>query len=317
MLIQKTRLLATCLLALTAASCAPIDPLAAAPPAPVLAIDPVVVNIAVGAGSEDGIVTRVTLPAEGEHLPVIIFSHGNRLSRTDYDPLVRSLARAGFAVVQPDHPDASVDGLMPDGGGGGPDTWKVRVRALKALAENIDRLEQASPLLAGRFDPSKLVALGHSYGGHSVALAMGAKPALPVEDLSVPGFKAAVLLAPPGGFAGTSETWRERLPYLDVDYGTMRGPVLVINGEADDSVMTSEGPGWHDDPFVQAAEGQGICLMKIPEAGHYLGGIDSFLRPPGDASAERREQVFGTIAAFFNAALAGTGTPSGAPYACK
>ena len=97
--------------------------------------------------------------------------------------------------------------------------------------------------------------------------------------------------------------WRERAPYLDVDYGAMRGPMLVINGADDDSVMTTEGPGWHDIPFSRAPVGQGICLMTVAGAGHYLGGIDSFLRPPGDATADRRDLVFGAIRAFLDKAL--------------
>jgi predicted dienelactone hydrolase len=235
-------------------------------------------------------------------LPVVVLSHGNRLSRTDYDPLVRFLARNGFAVIQPDHPDASVDGLMISDGGG-PDTWMIRAMQLRAVAENIEVIASHSSLLAARMDPDRMVVIGHSYGGHSAALAMGARPAISSADFAVTQFRAAILLAPPGDFDGMTEEWRKRAPYLDVDYGAMRGPMLIINGGIDDSVMTTQGPRWHDVPFTRGPTGQGICLMTVEGAGHYLGGIDSFLRPPGDASTGRRDLVFSAIRSFLDKAL--------------
>ena len=44
----------------------------------IVSVDPVVAP-----GSRDGPVMRITYPAEGSRLPVIILSHGNRLSRMD------------------------------------------------------------------------------------------------------------------------------------------------------------------------------------------------------------------------------------------
>tara|TARA_R110001606_G_scaffold83929_1_gene191072 strand:+ start:3944 stop:4924 length:981 start_codon:yes stop_codon:yes gene_type:complete len=282
---------------------------ALAQPETVITIDPITIGIKndismVGSASVDvdPLIMRVTVPEKGDHLPVVVLSHGNRLSRTDYDPLVRFLARNGFAVIQPDHPDASVDGLMISDGGG-PDTWMIRAMQLRAIAENIDVLASHSPLLAARLDPDRMVVMGHSYGGHSAALAMGARPAISSEDLSMPQFRAAILLAPPGDFDGMTDEWRERAPYLDVDYGAMRGPMLIINGGIDDSVMTTQGPRWHDVPFTRGSTGQGICLMTVEGAGHYLGGIDSFLRPPGDASTSRRDLVFSAVRSFLDKAL--------------
>jgi hypothetical protein len=42
----------------------------------------------------------------------------------------------------------------------------------------------------------------------------------------------------------------------------------------------------------------------VPGAGHYLGGIDSPLRPPaGDATPARRARVIGATIAFLDAKL--------------
>ncbi|GDY52108.1 hypothetical protein SVIO_027310 [Streptomyces violaceusniger] len=49
---------------------------------------------------------RVTAPATGHHLPVVIFSHGMSLGMDDYAPLVDFWAAHGFVVIQPTHLDS-------------------------------------------------------------------------------------------------------------------------------------------------------------------------------------------------------------------
>src|SRR3546814_13535636 len=97
-----------------------------------------------------------------------------------------------------------------------------------------------------------------------------------------PSIRAAVLLAPPGDAAGLTEDWKRRAPYLKLDWTTMRGPVLTINGGADMTPLTDRGPGWHDDPYKPGPVGRDVCLLVVAGGGRDLGGTASPLRaPPG------------------------------------
>src|SRR3546814_7708535 len=87
------------------------SPAATSQEAQVTTVDPVMLRD----GSANGMVVRLSFPSRGRDLPVVILSHGNRLSREDYRPLVAALARAGYLVVQPDHADASIGGFAPPG----------------------------------------------------------------------------------------------------------------------------------------------------------------------------------------------------------
>src|SRR3546814_9350502 len=95
-----------------------------------------------------------------------------------------------------------------------------------------------------------------------------------------PSIRAAVLLAPPGDAAGLTEEWKRRAPYLKLDWTTMRGPVLTINGGADMTPLTDRGPGWHDDPYKLGPVGRDMCLMAVAGAGDSMGGVDRPLRAP-------------------------------------
>lgn len=271
------------------------DTAAAAPQ--IVSVDPVI-----GTGG-DAPVMRVTFPARGDRLAIVILSHGNRLSRADYQPLVAALARSGHVVVQPDHPDASDDGFAPKAPQPG-DAWRRRVEQVRWIVDHAGQLAGDVPALRGRIDPHRIAVVGHSFGGHTVALAMGATVAGQSAIRPIAGLSAAIMLAPPGGYDGLTPEWKARAAYLRTDWQTMRGPALVINGGADTTPLTDQGPRWHDDTFTQAPAGGDICLMVVKDAGHYLGGIDSVLRPPtGDATPERREAVVRTIVTFLGARL--------------
>ncbi|MBB5708650.1 alpha/beta hydrolase family protein [Sphingopyxis panaciterrulae] len=279
------------------------SPAATAQEAQVTTVDPVMLRD----GSAKGMVVRLSFPSRGRDLPVVILSHGNRLSREDYRPLVAALARAGYLVVQPDHADASIGGFAPPGPQPD-DVWRTRIEQVRWIAAHPDVPVRGVAALRGRVDTSRIAIIGHSFGGHTAALAMGATIEEPdggrLARHDAPSIRAAVLLAPPGDAAGLTEEWKRRAPYLKLDWTTMRGPVLTINGGADMTPLTDRGPGWHDDPYKLGPVGRDMCLMVVAGAGHYLGGIDSPLRPPaGDATPERRARVIGATIGFLNAKL--------------
>lgn len=264
-----------------------------------VSVDPVIITA-------DGqpLAMQVSAPMVGTDLPVVVVSHGNLLSRHDYRPLVAMLVAHGYIVIQPDHPDASQNGFPPPAYPA--DTWLTRLRQITWIGAHVPDVLAAAGLSADRADPAQIVVLGHSFGGQTAALAMGAQ-VRSAGQTEKHVFRAGVLLSAPGNADGLNDRFRPKMPYLDVDWSSMRGPVLMVNGTADVGPMSDNGPGWHDDGFNRARDDADLCLLRVEGAGHYLGGIDSVLRPPaGDATPERRALVFNSIVAFLDHALGRT-----------
>ncbi|MDG4803265.1 hypothetical protein [Micromonospora sp. WMMD980] len=85
-------------------------------------------------GRDLELAVKVTAPATGDHLPVIVFSHGNAWSVDGYEPLVDRWAAAGFAVVQPTRLDSRRHGIGFDDPRFGT-IWRVDDSAWTALGE--------------------------------------------------------------------------------------------------------------------------------------------------------------------------------------
>ncbi|WP_411839037.1 alpha/beta hydrolase family protein [Paracoccus sp. ME4] len=216
---------------------------------------------------------RLTAPAAGDHVPVVILSHGfgpsNAIpSKDGYAPLAQFWAERGMAVIQPTHASARIGGLDP-ALPGGPYFWRERVDELRAVIDGLDLLDRL-PAIAGRLDRDRIAVAGHSLGGHTCSLALGAR--LRGEDFHDPRIRAGVLLAAPGrGGGDLLPAHAARLDFLDVDFTTIRVPTLVVCGERDDPSFTDRGPDWHADAFHDAPGAE--ALLTIRAVGHGLGGI--------------------------------------------
>lgn len=115
-----------------------------------------------------------------------------------------------------------------------------------------------------------VAAAGHSFGGHTVGLLLGARVA--GEDFSDPRITAGILLATPGrGGRDLTQENAARLPFFDVDFSTLTARSLVVCGEADDPHFTTRGPEWHADAFHDAPGAD--TLLTLRGVGHGLGGI--------------------------------------------
>ena len=217
---------------------------------------------------------RLTAPATCDNLPLVLLSHGfgpsNYIpSKDGYAPLAQFWAERGFAVIQPTHASSRVGGLPVDAPGA-PFFWRERVKEMKAVVDRLPEVERQTPGIAGRLDYSRIAAAGHSFGGHTVGLLLGAQ--LNGEDFSDPRISAGILLAAPGrGGKDMTDENAARFPFFDVDFATLKTPSLVVCGDQDDPHFTMRGPEWHADAFHDAPGAE--ALLTMHGVGHGLGGI--------------------------------------------
>lgn len=220
---------------------------------------------------------RLTAPARGNGLPIVILSHGYGPSlyipsKDGYGPLVQFWAERGFAVIQPTHATSRVGGLPADAPGA-PFFWRERVEEITAILDRLADIEEQVPAVAGRLDHQRIAAVGHSFGGHTVSLLLGAR--LFGEVFANPRISAGILLAAPGrGGKDLTPENEERFPFFDLDFTGITTPSLVVCGADDNPRFTPRGPSWHADAYH---DGPGVlALLTLDGVGHGLGGIAGF-----------------------------------------
>ncbi|OXM84791.1 alpha/beta hydrolase family protein [Paenibacillus rigui] len=244
-------------------------------PAPVVSIKSIVLP---AAGRDDNLQVRVSMPAIGSELPIIVFSHGFGSSLDGYGPLVDYWAAHGFVVIQPTHLDSRTLSLPPDD----PRTpliWRFRVEDMKRILDQLNLIEASVPGLSGRLDQSRIAAAGHSWGGQTVSMLLGARVldahGKPGEDMSDPRIKAGVLLATPGkGGPDLAPFAAEHFPFMNPSFSDMSTPTLVVAGDHDQSLLSTRGPDWFTDPYFLSPGSKSLLLLFGAE--HSLGGIAGY-----------------------------------------
>jgi len=272
-------------------------------PAPVVSVRPVV--LPAPARGED-LQVRVSAPATGRELPIIVFSHGFGWSLDGYAPLADFWAAHGFVVIQPTHLDSRTLNITPDD----PryrQIWRLRVEDLKRILDQLDLIEAAVPGLRGRLDRSRVAAAGHSWGGQTVSMLLGARvldaDGVPGEDMSDPRIKAGVLLATAGrGGADLSPFAAEHFPFMNPSFADMTTPTLVIAGDKDQSALSVRGPDWFADPYLLSPGPK--SLLTLFGAEHSLGGIPGYtVTETTDESPERVALIQRLTWAYLRSAL--------------
>ncbi|HEY1642531.1 MAG TPA: chlorophyllase [Streptosporangiaceae bacterium] len=274
-------------------------------PAAVLSVGPLVLA---APGRAVDLQVRVSAPVTGSELPVILLSHGhgssnNLSSLNGYGPLASSWAAQGFVVIQPTHLDSRTLRLDP----GDPDAplyWRSRAEDMKRILDQLEVIEAAVPGLAGRLDRGQVAVAGHSLGGHTASLLLGARLTDPRDgkevNLAEPRITAGVLLAAPGrGGDALSEFAAKNYPFfLTTDFSAMTTPALVVAGDKDTSAhLTVRGAQWHADPYVLSPGPK--SLLTVFDAEHGLGGIAGYdAAETTDENPERVAAVARLTAAY-------------------
>jgi predicted dienelactone hydrolase len=226
----------------------------------------------------------------GRDLPIVVFSHGFGWSLEGYAPLADFWAGHGFAVIQPTHLDSRTLNITPDDPRFA-EIWRVRVEDLTRILDQLDLIEAAVPGLPGRLDRTRIAAAGHSWGGQTASMLLGARvldsDGKPGQDMSDPRVTAGVLLATTGeGGAGLTPFAAEHFPFMNPSFADMSTPALVVAGDHDQSQLSTRGPDWFADPYFLSPGSK--SLLTLFGAEHSLGGIPGYgVTETTDESPER------------------------------
>jgi pimeloyl-ACP methyl ester carboxylesterase len=254
---------------------------------PIISVRPVVIPVP---ERGDDLQVRVSAPESGSRMPVIVFSHGFGLSMDAYAPLVDFWAGHGFVVIQPTHLDSHTLGLSP----ADPrfsDIWRIRVQDLKCVIDALDLVEAAVPGLRGRTDRDRISVAGHSWGGQSASMLLGARvlgaDGEPGPDETDARVKAGVLLATTGLGGGLTPFAAENFSFMNPTFDGMTAPALVVAGGHDQSQLSTRGPDWFTDPYTHSSGSK--SLLTVFGAEHSLGGIHGY--NAADTTDENPERV--------------------------
>lgn len=249
---------------------------------------------------------RVSAPATGRGLPVVVFSHGNGWNLDGYAPLTAFWASRGFVVIQPTHLDSRRNGFGFEHPVF-PSIWTERIADLTRILDQLDTIEAAVPGLTGRVDRSRVAAAGHSWGGQTAQSLLGARIFDDAghigTDLSDSRVTAGILFAATGvGGDDLHPFAQANFPFMRPAFQELTTPTLVVAGDHDQSTMSSRGPDWFTDAFTHSPGA--TDLLSLYDAEHSLGGIVGYeVAETTDENPERVAVIQRMSTAYLRTAL--------------
>lgn len=277
---------------------------------PVVSVSPVALPVA---GRPVDLQMRVSAPVTGYDLPILLLSHGqgfsnNLSSLNGYAPLAHFWAAHGFVVIQPTHLGSKTIALDADTTGA-PFFWRSRVEDMSRIIDRLDLVEASVPGLAGRLDTSRIAVAGHSMGGHTAGMLLGARLIDPDDgeevDLADHRIKAGILLAAPGdGGASLNDFATQAVPFFrEPRFAAMTTPALIVVGDQDASkYLCVRGPAWHADAYRLGTGPKSLLTLYGGE--HILGGVSGYdAAETTDESPERVAAVQRMTWAYLRSAL--------------
>ncbi|KAF8195836.1 Alpha/Beta hydrolase protein [Mycena galopus ATCC 62051] len=237
---------------------------------------------------------RVTVPATGDALPIVLLAHGQGRSNwvssmNGYGPLYEFWAAHGFAVLQPTHLSSKVLSLpVPVGQ---ELFWQERADDMVRILDNLDIIEDIVPGLKSRLNRSRIAVVGHSAGAWTVGTLLGASNTDPRDGTTwhkpEPRIKAGVYLAGPGN-GDLSETGKSIIPFYGPDFSGMERHALVVCGDEDvNPHLIGRGADWQADAYNLAPGPKDLLWVKGGQ--HGLGGVGGW--DPAGAQDESPERL--------------------------
>ena len=249
---------------------------------------------------------RVSAPADGFDLPVVLFSHGNGWNLDGYAPLTAFWASRGFVVVQPTHLDSRRNRIGFEDPRF-PTIWTERIADLERILDQLDTIGAAVPGLAGRIDRGRVAATGHSWGGQTAQALLGARildeDGRVGRDMSDSRVTAGILLSATGvGGEDLHPFAQANFPFMRPSFQELTTPTLVVAGDRDQSRMSSRGPDWFTDAYTHSPGA--TDLVTFHGAEHALGGIPGYeVAETTDESPERVAVLQRLSTAYLRTAL--------------
>ncbi|MBD8540209.1 alpha/beta hydrolase family protein [Frigoribacterium sp. CFBP 8751] len=270
---------------------------------PVVSVAPVTLS---APGRAVPLEVRVSAPATGGDLPVVVFSHGNGWNLDGYAPLAAFWASRGFVVVQPTHLDSRRNGFGFDHPVF-PTIWTERIADLTRVLDQLDTVEAAVPGLAGRVDRDRIAATGHSWGGQTAQTLLGARivdeEGHVGDDMSDSRVTAGILFAATGlGGDDLHPFAQANFPFVRPSFRELTTPTLVVAGDHDQSTMSSRGPDWFTDAYTHSPGATDLLTLHGGE--HALGGIVGYeVAETTDENPERVAVIQRMSTAYLRTAL--------------
>jgi dienelactone hydrolase len=285
---------------------APVTATPSAVPAmttPIISVKPVVLP---APERGDDLQVRVSAPASGTGLPVLVLAHGFGKSMSSYDPLVDFWAGNGFVVIQPTFLDSRTLGITP-ADPRYPDIWRIRVQDVGHVLDELDRILAEVPGLGDRVDRDRIAVAGHSWGGQTAGMLLGARvvgaDGQPGPDKTDARVKAGVLLATTGlGGDDLTPFAKENFSFMSPDFDRLTTPTLVVAGDHDQSALSTRGPDWFTDVHRHSPGARSLLTLFGGE--HLLGGIHAYnATDTTDESPERVALIRWACWAYLRSAL--------------
>ncbi len=270
---------------------------------PVVSVSPIELS---APGRPVPLEVRVSAPATGTNLPVVVFSHGNGWNLDGYAPITAFWASRGFVVIQPTHLDSRRNGFGFDHPVF-PTIWTERIADLTRILDQLDTIETAVPGLAGRIDRSRAAATGHSWGGHTAQTLLGARildeAGQVGEDMSDSRVTAGILFSATGvGGDDLHPFAKANFPFMRPSFQNLTTPTLVVAGDHDQSKMSTRGPDWFTDVYTYSPGA--TDLLTFYGAEHGLGGIVGYeVAETTDENPERVAVIQRLSTAYLQTAL--------------